>query len=143
MRISRSFISDLFKYGFVAVFALVADAGTLWFLHSRGVQYLIASTVAFVVGTVVNFALSHGYVFKDPVIKNRLANFGLYTAIGAVSLVFNDVIIWLCHSELKTGLALSKAVAVAIVFFWNFIARRQFLYRGKDVAISKEISFES
>lgn len=138
------FMRDLFKYGFVAIFALAADAGTLFTLHALGLNYLVAATIAFLLGTVVNFFLSNGYVFKDPVIKNRGANFTAYTLIGAVSLVFNNVIIWFCFSHLGLALVAAKGTAVAIVFFWNFLARRQLLYNGhKTESIGKEISFEA
>ena len=111
-------------------------------LISLHVNYLVAATIAFLVGTLVNFGLSHGYVFHNPVIENQAVNFAAYAAIGAVSLAGNDIIIWFCHSKLQMSLLLAKSVAVAIVFFWNFLARRQFLYRGKDVALAKEVSFE-
>lgn len=144
MKIDRALIRDLFTYGFVAVFALAADFGSLLALHAAGVQYLVAATIAFLIGTVVNFVLSHGRVFKDPVIKNRAANFTAFTAIGLLGLVGNDVILWIFHAKVGLGLAVAKAIAVVVVFGWNFLARRQFLYKGhRDVPISKEISFES
>lgn len=143
MRISRSLVSDLFKYGFVAVFALIADSGSLALLRYFNINVLLATTIAFLIGTVVNFFLSHGYVFKNPVIKNKTLNFGVYAAIGGVSLVGNDIIVWAFNTKLHTSLIIAKAVSVAVVFFWNFLARRQFLYKGHEVPVTKEISFES
>ena len=143
MRLSRQLIQDLFKYGIVAVFALAADFGSLLTLHALGVQYLVAATLAFLIGTVVNFTLSHGHVFKDPVIKNKMAHFGAFVSIGVLGLIGNDVIIWYFHSKINLGLAIAKIIAVVIVFSWNFLARRQFLYKRHQVPISKEISFES
>lgn len=138
----RKFVTDLFKYVFVAVFALAADFGSLMCLHVLGVQYIVAATLAFLIGTIVNFSLSHGYVFKDPVIKNKTMNFVMFATIGVAGLIANDVIIWLLHGRADQNLALSKLAAVIIVFFWNFLARRQLLYRGHKEDITKEISFE-
>lgn len=144
MKLNKQFLHDLFKYGFVAVFALAADAGSLFALHALGMNYLIAATIAFLLGTLVNFTLSNGYVFKDPVIKNKGVNFMAFTLIGVISLLFNNVIIWACFSQLGLGLVTAKAIAVSIVFFWNFLARRHFLYNGhKRESIPKEISFEA
>lgn len=143
LRSLNSLMRDMIKYGFVAVFALIADAGCLFTLHALGVNYLVSATIAFLIGTVVNFILSHGFVFKDPVIKNRGVNFLAYTLIGAVSLIFNYIIIWFCYSQVGWSLLVAKCTAVVIVFFWNFLARRYFLYNGHKSEIGKEISFEA
>lgn len=142
MNFRTSFINDMIKYGFVAIFALVVDFGSLLLLHAFGMQYLEAATVAFLLGTIVNFLLSHGYVFKNPVIKNKALNFSAFAIIGAVGLAANDLIIWFAHSRIGLGLALSKIIAVAIVFFWNFIARQQLLYKRVDKPM-EEIGLDS
>jgi putative flippase GtrA len=138
----NSFVRDLLKYVLVAVCALVVDLGSLLVLHRLSVQYLVAATTGFVLGTIVNFILSRGFVFSDPVIKNKIANFMVYAAIGVLGLLCNNVIIWLCFSKLGLTLTVSKLVAVAVVFMWNFLARRQFLFRGHKVPVEREVSFE-
>lgn len=138
----NTFVRDLLKYVLVAVCALVVDLATLLILHRLNVQYLVAATTGFVLGTIVNFLLSRGFVFRDPVIKNKIANFMAYAAIGILGLLCNNVIIWLCFSKAGFTLAVSKLAAVAVVFIWNFLARRQFLFRGHKVPVEREISFE-
>jgi len=126
---NKKLLRDMVHYGFVSVFALFVDFGSLLILNSIfHVNYLIASTVAFLLGTIANFALSNGRIFKNPIIKNRAGNFIAFTVVGLAGLVANDIIIWLCHSQFGFNVPLSKCVSVVIVFFWNFLARRQFLY---------------
>ena len=68
----RLFI-DMFRYGIVSVVALAVDFGLLMFLnYSLHVNYLIAATISFLAGLVVNYLLSHNRVFTDPKITSLL-----------------------------------------------------------------------
>lgn len=127
----RRLFFDAVKYGAVSVIALVVDFGVLLLLHSVwGVNYLIAATISFLLGLIVNYYLSHNRVFTDPKIKNKTMNFVAFSTIGLIGLVANDLIMWAGHDGLGMSVTLSKVISVVIVFFWNFLARRQFLYQG-------------
>lgn len=127
----RSLFVDMIKYGTVSVIALIVDFGTLLVLNLVfNVNYLMSASVGFTLGLIVNFFLSNERVFAGPRIKNKTVNFAAFALIGVVGLVANDVIIWLCHGVLHLSVFISKCIAVAVVFFWNFLARRQFLYQG-------------
>ena len=128
-RVRSVLFRDLTKYLSVAVVALAADVGSLTLLVSHRVNYLSSATAAFLLGTLVNFILSNKYVFKNPVIKNNTINFTAFVAIGGISLLLNDLIIWVLYTKVHGGLILAKSSAVALTFFWNFLARRQFLYQ--------------
>lgn len=127
----RSLFVDMLKYGTVSVIALIVDFGTLLVLNFVfNVNYLMSASVGFTLGLIVNFFLSNERVFTDPRIKSKTANFAAFALVGVVGLVANDAIIWLCHGVLNLSIFISKCIAVVIVFFWNFLARRQFLYQG-------------
>lgn len=127
----RRLFVDAVRYGFVSIAALVVDFGALLLLHSAwNINYLAAATAAFLLGLVVNYYLSHNRVFKDQKIKNRAVNFFAFGIIGVIGLLGNNFILWLCHEQLGWTLVAAKIVSVAIIFFWNFLARRQFLYEG-------------
>ena len=127
----KRLIIDATKYGVVSVAALAVDFWTLVLLnYTFGVNYLVAATVGFLLGLIVNFAMSHNKVFTDPVLKNKSANFIAFGLIGVIGLFANDIIIWFAHDKVGLSVLFAKIVAVAVVFFWNFLARRQLLYRG-------------
>lgn len=127
----KRLIVDATKYGVVSVAALAVDFGTLVLLnYTFGVNYLVAATVGFLLGLIVNFAMSHNKVFTDPVLKNKSVNFVAFGLIGVTGLLANNLIIWFAHEKIGLSVIFAKLIAVAIVFFWNFLARRQLLYRG-------------
>lgn len=127
----RRLFVDAMKYGAVSVIALAVDFGSLLILHSVfNIHYLLAATISFLFGLVVNYTLSHERVFTDPVIKNRPVNFLVFAVIGVIGLIGNDFIMWFGHECMGLTVFWSKCIAVGIVFFWNFLARRQLLYSG-------------
>lgn len=121
---------DMVKYGAVSVIALVVDFSSMMLMHSLGINYLLATTLAFLFGLVTNYVISNRLVFKNPKINNSQILFIAFGLVGVIGLIINDFIIWFTHSELQLNLVLSKIIAVTIVFFWNFLARRNFLYHG-------------
>ena len=127
---NRLFV-DMMRYGAVSVLALVVDFGTLMLLANwLQVNYLVAATIAFLLGLITNYALSHNRVFTDPKITSQAGNFAVFATIGVIGLLGNNAILWLGHQQFGMPLTVAKCIAVAVVFFWNFLARRQFLYQG-------------
>ena len=119
------------RYGLVSVVALGVDFGILMLLNTAfGVNYLVAATTSFTLGLIVNYLLSNNRVFTDPKIKNKTVNFLAFSVIGVIGLVGNDVIMWLGHDKLGLTVFVAKCISVVVIFFWNFLARRQFLYQG-------------
>lgn len=117
-------IKEMFLYAFVSVFALVVDVGLLFILvEYAGLHHILAATISFTGGLMVNYGLARLYVFK----KSRLPfrqEFMLYAVIGVIGLVLNDVIIYIMV-WLQVWYMYAKAVSVAIVFFFNFFGRRR------------------
>lgn len=115
---------ELFLYGFVSVFALVVDVGLLYILVEYvGLHHVLAATVSFTGGLVVNYCLARLYVFKKSKLPFR-QEFMLYAVIGVIGLGLNDLIIHLLVG-LQVWYMYAKAVSVAVVFFFNFFGRRR------------------
>ena len=126
-RTSNKYLSlfrDMFKYGFVSVFALAVDAGLLYLLvEYYGMHYIFAASLAFCFGLAVNYTLGKIFVFKNS--KMPLSQeFILYASIGLIGLILNDLIIYLLV-WLQLWYLYAKAVSVAVVFFFNFFGRRR------------------
>ena len=117
-------VRDIFKYGFVSVFALAVDVGLLYVLvEFAGMLHIAAATVAFTGGLVVNYSLARLFVFKNS--KHPLRQeFIWYATIGVIGLVLNDLIIYLLV-WMQLWYLYAKAISVAVVFFFNFFGRRR------------------
>ncbi len=124
-------LSQMARYGFVSILALVVDvsaliAGVEWF----GLPPVLAATMSFGLGIGVNFACTRMWVFAQRRHTRRRVEFGLFVLVGVIGLALNAAIMAGLHEGLGVHYLLSKAGSTAIVFFWNFLARRQFIYTG-------------
>lgn len=120
---------QLFRYGGVAVIALAVDIGGLILLKEVfHFHYLLAATLSFCGGMVVNYILSKLWVFSEAKIANRTREFAIFAAIGVVGLMFNDLILWVFTSFVGFHYLGSKIIATGVVFFWNFFARKRLLF---------------
>lgn len=120
---------QFFRYGFVSVIALVFDFGGLILLKQVAhINYLLAATISFLAGLVVNYLLSALWVFHSSKILNKKSEIVLFSAIGLVGLGLTDLILWVLTSKFKIYYILSKAIATVIVYFWNFGARKKYIF---------------
>jgi len=117
-------LRDMFKYGFVSVFALAVDIGLLYILVEYGqIHYIFAATIAFCFGLIVNYVLGKKFVFQDSKLP-AVQEFIWYAAIGVIGLGLNDLIIYILV-WMQLWYLYAKAVSVAVVFFFNFFGRRR------------------
>ena len=124
---------QLFRYTFVGGVSFVGDFGSLFLLTKiAGLHYLLSATIAFTIGLSINYILSILWVFKSKTINNRSLEFLIFAVIGIVGLVLNVLIIWFSTEQLNIFYLHSKLISTAIVYFWNFLARKYILYRGSS-----------
>ena len=118
------------RYFFVGGFAFVVDFGLLYILTEyAGLHYLLSATLSFIAGLLVNYIISCLWVFNGSKFKNRLVEFLFFAAIGVVGLALNDTLIWLFTDCIGTHYLFSKIVAAAMVYLWNFFARKYLVFR--------------
>lgn len=118
------------RYFFVGGFAFVVDFGLLYILTEyAGLHYLLSATLSFISGLLVNYIISCIWVFSNSKFKNRLVEFLFFAAIGVVGLLLNDALIWLFTDCIGTHYMFSKIVAAAIVYLWNFFARKYLVFK--------------
>ncbi len=129
---TENVLLQLFRYGFVGGAAFVVDYATLFVLTNNvGVQYLWSAAIAFVLGLVANYLLSISWVFRNRGSLSRWQEFLFFAVIGVVGLGFNELIMYACTDLMHIHYMVSKLISTAIVFFWNFFARKYLLFTKK------------
>lgn len=123
---------ELLRYLFVGGSAFVVDYGLLYLLvEFASVHYLAAAAIAFVAGLTVNYLLSIKWVFSSNANSfSRRAEFTIFAVIGVVGLGLNEAIIWTLTDKAGCYVMISKLVSTAVVFGWNFGARKFILFRN-------------
>jgi putative flippase GtrA len=113
----------------VSVIAVVVNFGASYiFKEILGFYYLLAASLSFFLGVLVNYYLSVRWVFANRQLESKHMEFILFVVITTVGLLFNLLIIAGMVEIVKTGYWMALITATVLVFFWNFLARKKFLY---------------
>jgi putative flippase GtrA len=109
--------------------AACVDIGLFMLLaRGMGLPYLRVAAATFVLATLVNYVLSVRFVFVSGQRFGRRWEVALVYAVSAVGLAINAAILWLAVEIAGTGLLAAKVAATGTVFFWNYLARRFFVF---------------
>lgn len=120
---------QFFRYLFVGGFAAVVNIGMLFvFTHFFRFYYLISNILSFILGLIVNYILSKKFVFQEKTSISKTKEFIIYAIIGVIGLGLDTLFVWLFTDIAKIYYMMSKLLSTAIVFIWNFCARKV-LYR--------------
>ena len=131
---SRSVKQFLSYFGVGGVSAIVE-----WVVFSLlefllDLPYLLATVLAFLVSTTVNWILGRTFTFKDSAYKEKKGKEALLVfLVSAIGLLFNLLLMYLFVDVfgMNTNLlkTLAKILATGIVFIWNFLSRKYWIYK--------------
>jgi len=117
------------RYFVASAIALAADAGIyVTLIRLLGVHYLLSAPVGFAVGVVTIYSLSTRWVFAERRIKDRRFEFAIFVVIGVLGLLLNEFVIFSGVEHLGLSYELAKLVSAALVFGFNFGARKLLLF---------------
>lgn len=134
--VENSFMKQFISYFFVGGIAAVVE----WvmfaiFANIAGINYIIATCLAFVFSTAANWILGRIWTFKDNkrYDNEKAKEMFLVFAVSAIGLLFNMGLMYLFVTVIGLDTAIlktiSKIMATGIVFFWNFFIRKFVIYR--------------
>ena len=124
-----SHFSRIIRYTAIAFIALCVDLGTLLIAKECfHYHYLIAAALGFIFGFFTNYFLSMKFVFQD-LTQRKFAGL-LFFFFFLLGLLLNEIIVWFFTDIVLFYYLMSKGLAIIIVFFWNYLARRYFCFKG-------------
>lgn len=130
-RISLARIAgQLVQYGFVGgIAALVEWISYFSFDAVLQWHYMLATVLSFLFATFVNWIVGHYTMFRNAA-KNGMAGeiIGVYLVSG-IGLLLNLLFMYVFVSKIEIPGVFAKVIATGLVFVWNFISRKVFIYR--------------
>jgi putative flippase GtrA len=83
---------------------------------------VVATTVAFIVGAVINYTLNYRYTFSSD--KPHLQAMAKSFSIAFVGMLFNGLIMDYGVSRLGLNYLLTQILATILIMQWNFFANK-------------------
>lgn len=99
------------------------------------INYMIATSIAFIFSTTVNWILGRLLTFKSSkaFVQRRIKEAILVFLVSFIGLLFNILLMYIMVDVLQMSgplqKILSKIIATGIVFVWNFMLRKYFIYK--------------
>ncbi len=117
------------RYFAVGGAAACVDIGLfMLFAQGLGLAYLRVAAGSFIVATLVNFFLRVRFVFVSGARFRRRWEVVLVFVVSAIGLALTQLILAACVELAHFGLLPAKLFATGVVFFWNYAARRVFVF---------------
>ncbi|MDD5623346.1 MAG: GtrA family protein [Candidatus Peribacteraceae bacterium] len=118
---------QFFRYFFVGGSSAVVDFCVYVTLLSLDTHYLLAQLGAYCIGFIWNYLFSILWVFESS--KNFVREVAATFVITMLGLLWTELLLYGMVDFFDLGEITAKIIATAIVLFWNFGARKVFVFR--------------
>jgi putative flippase GtrA len=94
------------------------------------VPWFWSALISFTAATLLNYFLSIRFVFQSGVRFSRKHHEVLLVfLVSLIGLAINQAVLWLCIEKASIGPLIAKIIGTGVVFFWNYAARRHFVFK--------------
>lgn len=119
---------QFFIYLIVGGLATIVEWVAFYGLNYKvGINYMVATALAFVVSTFANWAFGRLLLFHGK--YNIFKELARIYAASIIGLLINLCIMWVGVNKIMLPAMIAKVIATGVAFFWNFIIRKFFIYK--------------
>lgn len=116
------------KFAVVGIISFAVDWLLLVFLTDVcRVDYLVSTSISFLISVALNYALSVRYVFPHRDDMSRKREFTIFAILSAIGLGLTDVFMFVGVTMLNVAYQAMKVIATFCVTWYNYFSRRKFL----------------
>lgn len=90
--------------------------------------YITATAIGFVTAVLLNYILSSVFVFKYGAVGKNKSGFLKFMVFSAIGLGLTSLGSWIGYDLIKGNMWIVKLIVQLIVFVYNFITRRMFIF---------------
>lgn len=120
-------MKKIHKFLYVGILSTLVDYAIYAFLIYNDIFYIYAIIIGYLSGFLVNFIISRRYVFDQSKIEKLHYEFIAVLFISVIAIGINIFIVW-GLGKFGVNHYISRIIAIGIVFFFNYFARRIFVY---------------
>ncbi len=125
-------MGQLLRYFWVGSCAALLDLIFFLLFHNAlGLNYLVVGIVGFILATLLNYLLSVHWVFTSGIRFGRRLEIASVYGVSLVGLALHALVLFTLVEHMDVSPLAAKVLATGLVFFWNFSARRYFVFAPK------------
>ncbi len=120
---------EIYRYVIAAFCAFAVDYLVLFLLTNYiGLYYLVSSGISFILGVSIMYFFSINWVFSKRAIKMQKVEIVIFFITSIIGLAGNIFFMWVLTSLLSVFYLISKIIVTFIIFFWNFLSKKIFIF---------------
>jgi putative flippase GtrA len=110
---------------------LVIDFSITWLLKDElHINKFVANAAGFTTAVISNYIINRYWTFSERDRVDVSRQFASFLMVSLVGLLLNSGFLYLLNEHLFLNFYLSKAIAILLVFFWNFSANYFFVFKS-------------
>lgn len=122
---------SLIKFGFTGMSGLVVDFSVTWLLKDElHLNKFLANAAGFTMAVISNYIINRLWTFSERERTKVSRQFASFLMVSLIGLLLNSGFVYLFNEQLLLNFYLSKAIAIMLVFFWNFSANYFFVFKN-------------
>ena len=120
------------RFAISGAVATLVDVFFLYILTEYlAIWYLLSACLSFVIGTVIHYFISSGWVFQNS--TKTIKQYLVFVSVQLVGLVINLLVIYILVEFFYFWYILAKLVAVFVGVIWNFFANLKVTFKKKMI----------
>lgn len=120
---------QMFRFAILSSLATVVDWLVLVILTALGFYYLLSNAISFTCGIITSFFMSRKKVFNANNSNASLSEFIVYVLISIVGMGIFLFSVFVLTEKIGINHFISRIIATPLVFAWNYLSRKYFLYK--------------
>ncbi|HCX62795.1 MAG TPA: dolichol-phosphate mannosyltransferase [Clostridiales bacterium] len=135
VRVVGTILSDFFRFSVSSIVSAAVDLGIAWllldFLHayfkSEYLKILIATSVARVISTVLNYLLNRNFVFREKSAGGR--SLIRYLMLCAVIIIFSTTGVYVLYKGFGINEKIGKVICDTLLYFLSYQVQQRWVFK--------------
>ncbi len=103
-------------------------------VNKLAMHYVVATSISFTAGTILNYVLNTIWIFRDGPVKSRKIEFAAFLILSAVGLGINALCMYFFTGLIHIHYLISRVLSACIGFIFNFWSRKYLLFSNSRFA---------
>jgi putative flippase GtrA len=138
---NHTLTKEFSRYLVVGGIAFIVDITSLALVHNiLSFHYILATSIAFLLGTWTNYIISIHWVFKHRTLSNQHSEFGIFLLVGILTLSLSLLLMSELVGWLEVPVLIAKCITTGLTLVANFAGRRILLFTHLERTPSSPVS---
>ncbi|PFB61279.1 GtrA family protein [Bacillus cereus] len=125
-------MEKLLKFGLVGIFNTLITIISFWILLRFGMNYLVANTIAYLIGVANSYYWNKNWVFKPN--NKGTSMFFKFLTVNLIVLAFNTLCLFILVDKLALNALIAQIFAIGVGMVINFVLNKIWTFNQTENA---------